>query len=227
MPPLVDLAGRRFGRLTVISRAENRGKQTAWNCKCDCGNDVVVMAGNLNKPNHTTSCGCYQKFRCSEANGTHRLSGARIYKIYNRMILRCYKTTHEHYEYYGGRGISVCEAWRKDKAKFFQWALANGYRDDLTIDRIDCNGNYEPSNCRWIPFEEQARNRRNTFIIFVDGKDYSLPELSKLTGIKRETLYQRVHKNKPVFTDSEIEKFGFKNITQKEREAKNGSKQFS
>ena len=143
---------------------------------------------------------------------THRLSNTRLYRIYGRMMNRCYDETADNFKYYGGRGIGVCDEWRNDKTEFFKWALANGYRDDLTIDRIDCNRNYEPSNCRWISQKEQMRNTRSTIIVLIDGKEYSLHELSAITGVSRDALYLRVHLGKPVLHMDEIIRYGFRSI---------------
>lgn len=170
MPKFMDLTGQTFNRLTVIKRVENNKKATKWLCKCECGNYISVQAGNL-KNGHTKSCGCYFNEQEKNRTGTnnpnhmHGKTNCRLYEIWRGMKKRCYLVTHIHYKNYGGRGITICEEWKNNFMNFYNWAIANGYDDNLSIDRINNDGNYEPSNCRWATAKEQANNRRKKCII--------------------------------------------------------------
>lgn len=155
MKPKKCVVGEVYGRLTIIGDAASHTKDRRVNVQCICGNTKVVLLNSLRRGD-TTSCGCYLK----EVITSHGDSHTRLYKIYKGMLNRCYLPSMSRYESYGGRGIGVCAEWRSSYESFRAWALGKGYDDSLTIERIDVDGDYEPSNCEWIPSTLQARNKQ-------------------------------------------------------------------
>lgn len=126
---------------------------------------------------------------------THGMTGTRIHNEWRAMKRRCYTKSHIEYKRYGGRGISVCDEWRDNFMSFYDWAMTNGYRDDLTLDRIDVNGNYEPSNCRWVTQKEQQNNRRNNHYIEYNGEKLTAKQFSEKYNLNYSTLITRLHRN--------------------------------
>lgn len=187
-----DLTGKRFGRLKVIERVFNEKKNgTKWMCECQCGKRVVVQSSDL-KSGHTKSCGCYKRDHLLSSINLHGKRHTRLYNAWSNMKQRCYNKNSERYEDYGGRGIEVCQEWLDDFMNFYNWAMANGYRDDLTIDRIDNDKGYSPDNCRWATYKEQANNKRNNVLLLYKGEKKTLGEWAEEVGMGYETLHSRI-----------------------------------
>lgn len=167
---IADYTGKRFGMIEVLGRDDDHVQPSGrvrkmWVCRCDCGkvfscrNDAVI---NL------SSCGCQRNKDNALRMTKNSESKSRLYRIYYSMLGRCHNPKDSSYGRYGGRGISVCEEWKSDNTKFFEWAKASGYNPDdheLSLERIDVDGNYSPDNCKWIKIKDQYNNRRNTIII--------------------------------------------------------------
>lgn len=192
MSKLNDLTDKKFCRLTVIERAENNKHNRAqWKCICDCGNTIIVSGNALLKGN-TKSCGCLtaEAIRKSK-NKKHGMSNTRIFHCWSAMKDRCNNPNNKAYKNYGGRGITICPEWMEFQP-FYDWSMANGYADNLTIDRINVNGNYEPSNCQWITKKEQNNNKRNNHLIEYNGETKTIAQWAEIAGLKRRVLTQRI-----------------------------------
>lgn len=185
-----NLIGQRFGRLVV---EEIIKKGAYWLCKCDCGNTKIAKCSSLLK-GKTKSCGCLYKDKIVK----HRMCNTLLYKSYKNMVTRCFNKSCKAYEDYGGRGITVCEEWlgTSGSKNFITWAISSGYNELLTIDRIDVNGNYEPSNCKWATRKEQNNNKRNNHLITYNNETYNLSQWAERLNIKRATLANRLIKRK-------------------------------
>lgn len=155
---ITDLTGNIYGKLIVTNFAYRKrsGKNYKyyWACQCNCGGVCTVESNNL-KSGITKSCGCYRE----DFRKKHNLTRTRLYRIYRHIKERCFNPNSKSYKYYGSCGIVMCNEWKNDFMNFYNWAMSNGYDDKLSIDRIDVNGNYEPSNCRWVTMKEQCKNR--------------------------------------------------------------------
>ena len=204
MPKKVNLIGKKFGRLLVIKMSEKKGRRnrTYWTCLCDCGNVTDVSHDRLQN-GYTKSCGCYklevatEKIKLYNSKHLphpllkHGFAGTRLYYIYEHMIKRCCKPVTTNYKNYGGRGINVCDEWMKSPSSFFKWALENGYQEDLTLDRINVDGDYCPSNCRWATLKQQENNKRNNVRTEINGETLTLAEIADKYGFHSGTIWWR------------------------------------
>lgn len=190
MGKFIDLTGTRFNMLTVIERVgTDSSGRVLWKCICDCGNETVVPSYCLTS-GHTKSCGCL----LINSHITHGQSYSHLYQIWHGMKNRCINPNMQDYSRYGGRGITVCDEWDNNYESFQDWALDNGYSEDLTIDRIDPNGNYEPDNCRWSTKKEQANNRVNNLYYSMNGENHTLSEWCDMFNLPYQTIYARIHR---------------------------------
>lgn len=184
------MISKKYGRLTVKEYAGNdKWRAAMYLCECECGNKVTIRGEHL-RSGHTESCGCLH----SERSRKHGLRKNRLYSIWNTMINRCTNQERKGSHLYVGRGIKVCEEW-EDITNFIKWAEP-GYREGLTLDRKDNNGDYEPDNCRWATPKEQARNTRRNINILHNGAVKTLAEWAEISGIKYATLLYRHHLGK-------------------------------
>lgn len=196
MPPLNNLLGRRFGRLVVMKRAENgKDGRVRWLCKCDCGNEKIVIAKLLIN-GCTKSCGCLNSEKAAERAHNRAKHGeykTRLYSIWTGIKDRCYRPKTIGYKNYGGKGIKMCEEWQS-YISFRDWAIANGYSNELTIDRINNEKDYCPENCRWATMKQQRHNSsQNRFIVY-NNETHTIDEWSEITGINYHTISSRLRR---------------------------------
>ena len=188
---MVDMAGERYGRLTVLryaGRASNG--QSRWLCRCDCGRETTVARSNL-RSGKQVSCGCKRREQAGTINYSHGGSNTRLYSIWANMITRTTNPKGTAYNRYGGRGITMCQEWRDSFEAFRDWSLANGYTDDLTIDRIDNDSGYKPDNCRWTTWHKQFNHRTGTRLITYGGETLSISQWAERLNLSKTMLYQR------------------------------------
>lgn len=195
MPEMKDLTNKKFKYLTVISLNHKEygkhGNTYYWKCRCVCGKYIIVSRSSLARGRK--SCGCMSKISHygSDYHGgvkTHGLSKSRIYKIYYKMRERCYSDSDNKY---AKDGIIVCQEWLNDFMNFYDWATRHGYKNNLTLDRINNSGNYEPDNCRWATIMTQANNKSNNIIITFNGMTMTLPEWARYLNVSYCTLANR------------------------------------
>lgn len=196
MSGFIDLTGVRFSRLTVVKRAPEKTLKVRWVCECDCGNQVTVISANL-KNGNTQSCGC-QRTDSSRTNGLNRrkhgMTGTPEYKAWQGLRDRCYNEDAEQYPNYGGRGVSVCKEWLNSFEAFYA-DMGPRPEKGYSIDRVDVNGDYEPSNCRWATGETQSNNKRCNKYFILDGERLTLSQIARKYKIPLATLTCRVYRD--------------------------------
>jgi len=182
--------GEIYGQLLVVRFSHLKGKAPVYECLCDCGNTCNKRIWEM-RNGKVSSCGCAK--RKLKTHGQTRGEYSRIYRIWRGMKSRCYNENNKNYFRYGGRGVIVFDSWVNNYSEFQRWSLENGYKDNLTIDRVDNNGNYEPSNCRWTTMVVQARNRRNSMVVIYNGESVNLMEISEKVGIRVSVIRSRLN----------------------------------
>lgn len=192
MHKIIDLTGQRFGRLIALKCiGKNKFRYRLWECECDCGNIAIVTSYNL-MHSRTISCGCYRIENTKKQSTKHNLRHTDLYVLFGGMKHRCYDKNAVNYKNYGGRGITICNEWLNNFKAFYDWSMLNGYKKGLTIDRIDNNGNYEPSNCRWVTREVQNNNKRTCNYLTYNGETHTIKEWSVIKGLDYRCLQQRI-----------------------------------
>lgn len=183
MGNFIDLTNKKFGKLLVLSQASRaKNNSIRWLCRCECGKEIIVQGGHL-RSGHTTSCGC--------SNIKHKMTNTRIYGIWNGMINRCVNPNKSSYKYYGDRGISFCAEW-KEFINFYNWAIQNGYNENLTLDRINPDKDYSPENCRWVTLKEQANNLRTNRKLTYNNETLNISQWAEKTGLSHATITRRL-----------------------------------
>lgn len=201
MPATPDITRQRFGRLVVRKMVGTARGKSWWDCVCDCGKEVFLPTSYLTSGN-SHSCGCGQRAAAAQVcknRGVHFMRGTRLYTIWRGMNQRCRDKNSSNYRHYGGRGISVCQGWLDFKC-FMGWALSTGYSDNLSLDRIDVDGDYKPSNCRWATKKEQCINRRTSRFITFRGEALTVTDWARKIGIRQTTLANRFRSGWPTET---------------------------
>lgn len=191
MKTVQDITGMQFGRLTAIRRVENdKHGHAQWECLCECGNTAIVLKSSLTS-GKTKSCGCYYKDTRKTSAATHNQSKTRLFRVWANMHQRCENPNNKDWKYYGGKDVKVCEEWTTFEG-FSKWALNNGYREDLTIDRISVDEGYSPNNCRWTSMKVQMNNTTRNHYITMNGETKSVAEWGRERKIPYSTLMYRL-----------------------------------
>ena len=189
MPKFKDLTGSQVGDLTVVGLSDRyKNGKISWNCRCKCGKDVRRTSYDLTRKYRVD---CFHETPIVSASKTHGMSKTKLYFVWIGIKGRCYNEKNKSFHNYGGRGIKMCPEWKHDFTVFQNWALSNGYKEGLSIDRIDVNGDYCPENCRWATVKEQSRNRRDNIVIEHDGKKMILSDWAEYYGVDKMLVNQR------------------------------------
>lgn len=185
----IDLTNKKFGRLLVISFAYSDGKGNYWECLCDCGKTIFASTGNLNFK--LQSCGCL----ITDTNTKHGFYSHPLYNVYRGMLKRCYNKKDKYYYLYGERGISVCKEWIDNPKSFFDWAISNGYKKGLELDRYpNQDGNYTPENCRWATPKQNCNNTRKNVLLTLNGKTLTIPQWADELNMSVFSIRARYYK---------------------------------
>jgi len=197
------IINKKYNMLLAIKETDvKKGGKKCYLFKCDCGNEKIIVGQNvLNEK--TKFCGCFRKIKsCKNSKITHNMSNHKLYKVFSGMIKRCYNKNNKDYKNYGDKGVLIYNKWLEDRTLFFEWALQNGWKEGLTIERIEVNGNYEPNNCKFITMKEQAQNRRNSIplnkkneILRLYKEDNTIKDISKQMDLKYSSVYNIIKRN--------------------------------
>lgn len=193
----IDLSGNIYGYLTVIRKNGKCKKGYTYECQCDCGKIITVQRANLVR-GHVKSCGCKRVEMIIAGQKGHKLSKTRLYKIYYNIIGRCTNPKNTSFKNYGEKGIDLCPEWKGEKGfiNFYNWAMQNNYSDTLTIDRIDNNLNYSPSNCRWVSQKVQQNNRSNNHVITYDDKSMTISQWADYLNVPVYMILNRLKRGR-------------------------------
>jgi len=189
-----NIIGNRYGKLTVVELyGKDKHHNQIYRCICDCGNEQFASAYRL-KSASVKSCGCLKKEQPKKAFTTHGLRNHQLYIRWYKMKSRCNNPQDPRYKDYGGRGIRICSEWENDLRKFYEWSMTHGYSENLTLDRIDNDGDYTPDNCRWTDSYTQAANKRNNHCITLNGQTKILAEWCRIYNISPVCVVGRLHR---------------------------------
>lgn len=207
MKPL-ELTNQKFGKLLVLNReSNNKSGNTMWKCLCDCGN-IIITSGHCLKNGYSKSCGCTRNEKIKYINYKHGKSSSRLFTIWQGMCFRCTNPKFKDYESYKGKGICICDEWKDNFQAFYDWSINNGYKENLSIDRINVNGNYEPNNCRWVNNYIQANNRTNNHHVTYHDETDTFTNMCRKLNVNVKTIYGRMKNNRRSFEQA-VDEFEF------------------